>query len=60
MRQEIKLFMESKQQYEAFLSDENLLNYLAFPTYITQHLSELNLKLQWKSKLVNELFEHII
>ena len=42
-----------------FLCDENWLNDLAFLTNITQHLSELNLKLQGKSQLVIKLFEHI-
>ena len=51
--------MESKQQNVAFLSDENWVNDLAFLTDITQHLSELNMKLQWKSQLVNRLLEHI-
>ena len=46
MRQDIMLFMESKHQNVAFLSDENWLNDLAFLTDITQHLSELNFKLQ--------------
>ena len=59
LRQEIKFFMESKHQNVAFLSDENWLNDLAFLTDITQHLSDLNLKLQGKSQLVNKLFEHI-
>ena len=56
---DIKLFMESKHQNVTFLSDENLLNDLAFLTNIMQHLSEQNLKLQDKSQLVNKLFEHI-
>ena len=59
LRQEIKFFMESKHQNVAFLSDENWLNDLAFLTDITQHLSDLNLKLHGKSQLVNKLFEHI-
>ena len=42
-----------------FLSDENWLNDFAFLTDITQHLSNLNLRLQEKSQLVNKLFEHI-
>ena len=50
--------MESKHQNVAFLSNENWLNDLAFLTDIT-HLSELNLKLQEKSQLVNKMFEHI-
>ena len=48
-RQEIKLFMECKHHNMAFLSDEHWLNDFAFLTDITQHLSELNLKLQGKS-----------
>ena len=56
--QEIKLFMESKHQNVA-LCHENWLNDLAFLTYITQHLTELNLELQGKSQLVNKLFKHI-
>ena len=59
LRQEIKLFMESKYQNVAILSDENWLNDLAFLTDIIQHLSELSLKLQGMSQLVNKLFDHI-
>ena len=59
LRQEIKFFMESKHQNVAFLSDENLLNDLVFLTDITQHLSDLKLRLQGKIQLVNKLFEHI-
>ena len=51
--------MESKHLNVAFLSDENWLNDTAFRTDIRQHLSELNLKLQVKSQLVNKLLEHI-
>ena len=59
IRQEIKLFMRSKHQNVAFLCDENWLNDLALLSDITQHQSELNLKLQLKSQIVNKLFEHI-
>ncbi|XP_076373036.1 general transcription factor II-I repeat domain-containing protein 2B-like [Tachypleus tridentatus] len=59
LREEMKFFMESKRQNVDFLSNENWLNDLAFLTDITQHLSDLNLKLQGKSQLVNKLFEHI-
>jgi len=51
--------MESKHQNVAFLSNENWLNDLAVLTDIVQHLSDLNLKLQGKSQLVNKMFEHI-
>ena len=43
----------------AFLSEVNWLSDLAFLTDITQHLSDLNLRLQGKSQPVNKLFEHI-
>ena len=59
LQQEIKFFMESKHQNVAFLSNENWLNDLAFLADITQHLSDLNLRLQGKSQLGNKLFEHI-
>ena len=59
LQQEIKFFVESKHQNVTFLSNENWLNDLAFLTDITQHLSDLNLKLQRKSQLVNKMFEHI-
>ena len=59
MQQEIKLFMESRHPNVAFLCDENWLNDLAFLADITQHLSELNLKLQGISQLANKLFVHI-
>ena len=59
MLQEIKQSMESKHQNVAFLGDEDVLNDLAFLTYIIQHPSEVTLKLQAKSQLVNKMFEHI-
>nr|XP_039250069.1 general transcription factor II-I repeat domain-containing protein 2-like [Styela clava] len=59
LQKEIKFFMESKHQNFAFLSNENLLNDLAFITDITQHLYDLNIKLQGKSQLVNKMFKHI-
>ena len=57
--QEIKFFMKSKHQNAAFVSNENWLNDLTFLTDITQHLSDLNLRLQGKNQLVNKLFEYI-
>ena len=59
LRQETKLFMESNHKNVAFLCDENCLNDIAFLTDITQHLSQMNLKLQGKHQFVNMLFEHI-
>ena len=51
--------MESKHQNVAFICDENCLIDFASITDVAHHLSELNLKLQGKSELVNKLFEHI-
>ena len=51
--------MTNKQQDVAYLSDDDWLNDIAFLTDITQHLSDLNVKLQNKSQLVNKMFEHI-
>ena len=59
LRKEIQSFMTSKQQNVAYLSDDEWLNDIAFLTDITQHLSDLNVKLQGKSQLVNKMFEHI-
>ena len=59
LRKEIQSFMTNKQQDVAYLSDDDWLNDIAFLTDITQHLSDLNVKLQNKSQLVNKMFEHI-
>ena len=52
LRQKIRLFLESKHLNVAFLGDKNWLNDLAFLADITQHLSELNLRLQGKVSLL--------
>ena len=59
LREEIKLFMINKQQAVAYLSDDDWLNDIAFLTDITQHLSELNVKLQGKNQLAHKMFQHI-
>ena len=59
LQQEIKSFIESKHQDVSFLNNEERLNDLAFLTDIAQHLSELHVKLQRESQLVNKLFKHI-
>ena len=59
LRTEIQSFMTSKQQDVGFLSNDDWLNDIAFLTDITQHLSDLNVKLQGKSQLVNKMYEHI-
>jgi len=59
LRKEIESFMINKQQNVAYLSDNDWLNDIAYLTDITQHLSDLNVKLQGKNQLVNKMFEHI-
>ena len=59
LRKEIQSFMTSKQQDVGYLSNDDWLNDIAFLTDITQHLSDLNVKLQGKGQLVNKMFEHI-
>ncbi|XP_067937186.1 general transcription factor II-I repeat domain-containing protein 2A-like [Watersipora subatra] len=59
LRKEIMTFMVNKQQDVACLTDDDSINDLAFLTDITQHLSDLNVKLQDKFQLVNKMFEHI-
>ena len=51
--------MESKNQDVAFLPDVKWLNYLAFLTDVTQHLSKLNEQLQGRNQLANAMLEHI-
>ncbi|XP_067929495.1 general transcription factor II-I repeat domain-containing protein 2A-like [Watersipora subatra] len=59
LRKEIMTFMVNKQPDVACLTDDDSLNDLAFLTDITQHFSDLNVKLQGKFQLVNKIFEHI-
>ncbi|XP_029641134.1 general transcription factor II-I repeat domain-containing protein 2-like [Octopus sinensis] len=59
LRKEIGLFMVNKQQDVAYSNDADWLNDIAFLTEITQQLSDLNVKLQGKSQLVNKMFRHI-
>ena len=59
LRNEIKCFMETKNQNVSFLKDVKLLNDLAFLSDVTQHLAQLNGKLQGRNQLANKMFEHI-
>ena len=59
LRNEMKSFLESKNQDVAFLSDVEWRNDLAFLTDVTQHLSKLNKQLQGRNQLANAMFEHI-
>ena len=59
LKETIQTFIESKGQDISFLKDDAWLNDFAFLTDITNHLSELNVKLQGKDQLVNKMIEHV-
>ena len=50
--------MKEKEQDVTFF-DKRFLTDLTFLVDITQHLADLNLKLQGKNQLANKMFEHI-
>ncbi|XP_026475737.1 general transcription factor II-I repeat domain-containing protein 2-like, partial [Ctenocephalides felis] len=54
----IKVFLNEKEQHFPELNDEEWLGKLMFLTDVTNHLNELNLKLQGKRQTVLELFEY--
>ena len=51
--------MKKKGQDVTFFDDKRFLTDLAFLVDITQHLSDLNLKLQDKNQLANKMLLHI-
>ena len=52
LRPEITLFLEMKGENTDEIKDKSWIQYLAFAVDITAHLSDLNLKLQGKNKLI--------
>ena len=56
LRKETCYFMTTKGRPVAELSDGKWVWQLAFLADVTQHLNDLNLRLQGKAKLVNEMF----
>ncbi|XP_075053814.1 general transcription factor II-I repeat domain-containing protein 2-like [Mixophyes fleayi] len=59
LRNEIKLFMESKKKGVPELDDENWLTDLAFLVDVTTHLNELNMRLQGENQLISTMFQTI-
>ncbi|KFD46752.1 hypothetical protein M513_12379 [Trichuris suis] len=59
LRQEIVTFLEMKGQNTDEIRDENWLQDLAFAVDITARLTDLNLKLQGKNKLITQLYDVI-
>ena len=59
LRQEIIMFLEMKGQNTDEIKDESWLQDLAFAADITAQLTDLNLKLQGKNKLITQLYDDI-
>lgn len=59
LQHEIKSFMLTKAKVLPELEDENWLADLAFLVDLTNHLNELNLRLQGENQLINVMFQTI-
>ena len=59
LRQEIALFMAMKENDVHQLSDPMFISNLAFLTDITQHLNELNVKLQGTKQVITEMYDSV-
>jgi hypothetical protein len=59
LKDEIKIFLESKVQDVSTLSDPIWLEDLSFMVDITKHLSNLNLKLQGKDKNITVINDYV-
>lgn len=59
LRTEIKIFMETKGKPVTEFEDEEWVLDLAFLVDITEHLNDLNLRLQGKNQLINNMFQTI-
>ena len=56
LREEISMFLESKEQDNSHFQDPQWVVKLAFLVDITTHMNTLNLELQGKKKVVFEMF----
>ena len=59
LRDEIKFFMEQREKPNAELDDECFLNDLAFLADVTEHLDQLNTKLQGTNQIVSLMYDHV-
>jgi hypothetical protein len=59
LRQEIIMFLEMNGQNTDEIKDESWLQDLVFAVDITAQLTDLNLKLQGKNKLITQLYDDI-
>lgn len=59
LKEEIVLFLEMKQEDVSAIKTEDWHMDLLFLTDITEHLAELNLKLQGKNQIITDMYDHI-
>ena len=59
LQKEIYEFLKGKGKPQPLLSDEKWIWKLAFVTDITDHMNNLNLKLQGKENLICDLYTHL-
>lgn len=59
LKEEIRLFMEVKEQDVSLLSDVPFLQDLSFMVDITKHLSDLNTKLQGPRQVITDMHDHV-
>jgi hypothetical protein len=57
--EEIDSFMKTKNKEVPELKDSNFISNLAFLTDITEHLNDLNTKLQGKDQIITQMYDHI-
>ena len=59
LRDKVKLFMEQKGKSMAELDDKSFLNDLAFLADVTEHLNQLNTKLQGANQIASHMYDHV-
>lgn len=59
LRQEIIMFLEMKGENTSTITDAPWIQDLAFAVDITAHLTDLNLKLQGKNKIITHLYDDL-
>ena len=60
LHKEVAIFLESKHIDSSHFQDPDWLATLAFIVDIVTHLNHLNLLLQGKTQLINEMYNHIV
>ena len=59
LRDEIMFFMEQKEKPMAELDNESFLNDLAILVDVTEHIDQLNTKLQGANQIASHMYDHV-